>query len=78
MIKGQTPEEAALVHDDNNQNHYNEDTTYEYKRTQPGKDEDYNIDKDDDDNNAEEKESLTDKIKDKFTSNNDNEDNKKS
>ncbi|MBI5973752.1 membrane protein [Staphylococcus caledonicus] len=78
VIKGQTPEEAALVHDDNNQNHYNEDTTYEYKRTQPGKDEDYNIDKDDDDNNAEEKESLTDKIKDKFTSNNDNEDNKKS
>ncbi|MCE5098028.1 YihY/virulence factor BrkB family protein [Staphylococcus devriesei] len=78
VIKGETPEEAALVHDDNNQNHYNEDTTYEYKRTQPGKDENYNIDKDDDDDNVEEKESLTDKIKDKFTSNSDNEDNKKS
>ncbi|MEJ7493370.1 YihY/virulence factor BrkB family protein, partial [Staphylococcus lugdunensis] len=30
VIKGHTPEEAALHHDDNNQNHYNEDTTYEY------------------------------------------------
>ena len=30
VIKGHTPEEAALLHDDNNQNHYNEDTTYEY------------------------------------------------
>ena len=28
--KGKTPEEAALEHDDNNKNHYNENTRYEY------------------------------------------------
>ena len=33
VIKGKTPEEAALEHDDNNQNHYNENTTYEYTMT---------------------------------------------
>ena len=38
-----------LDHDDNNQNHYNEDTTYEYKHTATGKDEDYKVDKDPED-----------------------------
>ena len=47
VIKGETPEEAALKHDDNNQNHYNEDTTYEYNDNRElGSQEDYNIDKD--------------------------------
>lgn len=74
VIKGQTPEEAALDHDDNNQNHFNEDTTYEYKHTATGKDEDYKVDKDPKDK-QEEDASLTEKIKDKFTNNDD--DNKK-
>ncbi|PTE48485.1 hypothetical protein BUY60_06185 [Staphylococcus epidermidis] len=30
VIAGHTPEEAAIKHDDNNENHYNENTTYEY------------------------------------------------
>ena len=74
VINGQTPEEAALDHDDNNQNHYNEDTTYEYKHTATGKDEDYKVDKDPEDKHEEDA-SLTEKIKDKFTNNDD--DNKK-
>ena len=53
VINGQTPEEAALDHDDNNQNHYNEDTTYEYKHTATGKDEDYKVDKDPEDKHEE-------------------------
>ena len=31
VIAGHTPEEAAIKHEDNNENHYNENTTYEYK-----------------------------------------------
>ena len=59
-----------LDHDDNNQNHYNEDTTYEYKHTATGKDEDYKVDKDPEDKHEEDA-SLTEKIKDKFTNNDD-------
>ena len=73
VINGQTPEEA-LDHDDNNQNHYNEDTTYEYKHT-TGKDEDYKVDKDPEDKHEEDA-SLTEKIKDKFTNNDDDNKNK--
>ncbi|PNZ70818.1 YihY/virulence factor BrkB family protein [Staphylococcus croceilyticus] len=75
VIKGLSPEEAALKHDDNNQNHYNEDTTYQYKQTPAGRDEDYKVDKDPD-NKKDEKESITDKIKDKFS--HDDDDDKKS
>ena len=75
VINGQTPEEAALDHDDNNQNHYNEDTTYEYKHTATGKDEDYKVDKDPEDKHEEDA-SLTEKIKDKFTNNDDDNKNK--
>lgn len=76
VINGQTPEEAALDHDDNNQNHYNEDTTYEYKHTKfTGKDEDYKVDKDPEDKHEEDA-SLTEKIKDKFTNNDDDNKNK--
>lgn len=37
VIKGSTPEEAALKHDDNNENHYNENTKYEYDSTASSK-----------------------------------------
>lgn len=75
VIKGLSPEEAALKHDDNNQNHYNEDTTYQYKQTPAGRDEDYKVDKDPD-NKKDEKESITDKIKDKFSHDDDDNKNK--
>ena len=67
VIKGHTPEEAALLHDDNNQNHYNEDTTYEYNNDTPqNKDENYNIDQNADNEKPEDQETLKDKIVDKF------------
>ena len=65
--QGHTPEEAALLHDDNNQNHYNEDTTYEYNNDTPqNKDENYNIDQNADNEKPEDQETLKDKIVDKF------------
>ncbi|QNQ44928.1 YihY/virulence factor BrkB family protein [Staphylococcus warneri] len=74
VIKGETPEEAALKHDDNNQNHYNEDTTYEYNdHREIGKDEDYNIDKDANDKYQEDQSTMKDKIVNKIK-NNDSED----
>ena len=74
VIKGETPEEAALKHDDNNQNHYNEDTTYEYNdHREIGKDEDYNIDKDANDKYQEDQSTMKDKIVNK-NKNNDSED----
>ena len=75
VIKGHTPEEAALLHDDNNQNHYNEDTTYEYNNDTPqNKDENYNIDQNADNEKPEDQETLKDKIVDKFKNNHDNDD----
>ena len=61
---------------DNNQNHFTlmNDTTYEYNIQLLAKDEDYKVDKDPKDK-QEEDASLTEKIKDKFTNNDD--DNKK-
>lgn len=70
VIKGETPEEAALKHDDNNQNHYNEDTTYEYNDNRElGSQEDYNIDKDAKDKYPEDQSTIKDKIVDKFKNN---------
>lgn len=78
VIKGETPEEAALKHDDNNQNHYNEDTTYEYNDNRElGSQEDYNIDKDVKDKYQEDQSTIKDKIVDKFK-NNDSEEDKNS
>lgn len=78
VIKGETPEEAALKHDDNNQNHYNEDTTYEYNDNRElGSQEDYNIDKDAKDKYQEYQSTIKDKIVDKFK-NNDSEEDKNS
>lgn len=78
VIKGETPEEAALKHDDNNQNHYNEDTTYEYNDNRElGSQEDYNIDKDAKDKYQEDQSTIKDKIVDKFK-NNDSEEDKNS
>lgn len=70
VIKGHTPEEAALHHDDNNQNHYNEDTTYEYNNEPTHhKDENYNVDKNPDNEHPEDQETIKDKIIDKFKNN---------
>lgn len=78
VIKGETPEEAALKHDDNNQNHYNEDTTYEYNDNRElGSQEDYNIDKDAKDKYQDDQSTIKDKIVDKFK-NNDSEEDKNS
>lgn len=78
VIKSETPEEAALKHDDNNQNHYNEDTTYEYNDNRElGSQEDYNIDKDAKDKYQEDQSTIKDKIVDKFK-NNDSEEDKNS
>ncbi|MFU0769167.1 YihY/virulence factor BrkB family protein [Staphylococcus pasteuri] len=78
VIKGETPEEAALKHNDNNQNHYNEDTTYEYNDNRElGSQEDYNIDKDAKDKYQEDQSTIKDKIVDKFK-NNDSEEDKNS
>lgn len=63
-----------MKHDDNNQNHYNEDTTYEYNdHREIGKDEDYNIDKDANDKYQEDQSTMKDKIVNKIK-NNDSED----
>lgn len=73
VIKGHTPEEAALHHDDNNQNHYNEDTTYEYNNNTPvNKDENYDVDKNPNNEQPEDHETFKDKIVDKFKKDNDN------
>lgn len=70
VIKGKTPEEAALEHDDNNQNHYNENTTYEYNGSSTNNENhQYTVDKDADNLEPEEKESFKDVIVDKFKSN---------
>ncbi|AMG62613.1 YihY/virulence factor BrkB family protein [Staphylococcus lugdunensis] len=73
VIKGKTPEEAALEHDDNNQNHYNENTTYEYNdETSTAKETNYEVDKNAEALEDEDKESIKDVIIDKFTSNDKN------
>lgn len=72
VIKSKTPEEAALEHDDNNQNHFNEDTKYEYD----AQDSNYNVDKNSSSEYPEEDhQTVTEKIKDTFT--NDKDKNKK-
>ena len=73
VIKGKTPEEAALEHDDNNQNHYNENTTYEYNdETSTAEETNYEVDKNAEALEDEDKESIKDVIIDKFTSNDKN------
>ena len=66
VIKGSTPEEAALKHDDNNENHYNENTKYEYDSTASSKyEKNYDVDPTPNDKHSEQ-DSFVDKIKDKF------------
>lgn len=67
VIKGKTPEEAALQHDDNNQNHYNEDTKYQYNYETGNKDDKkYNVDKHPDDEYPEDDKNIAEKLVDKF------------
>lgn len=70
VIKGFTPEEAALKHDDNNENHYNENTKYEYDSTASSKyEKNYDVDPTPNDKHSEQ-DSFVDKIKDKFDKDN--------
>ncbi|EHJ07544.1 YihY/virulence factor BrkB family protein [Staphylococcus simiae] len=67
VIKGKTPEEAALQHDDNNQNHYNEDTKYQYNNDASNThDTKYHIDKHPEEEYPEDDKNIAKKIVDKF------------
>ncbi|MBO1199481.1 YihY/virulence factor BrkB family protein [Staphylococcus simiae] len=67
VIKGKTPEEAALQHDDNNQNHYNEDTKYQYNNDANNThNKEYHIDKHPDDEYPEDDKNIAEKVIDKF------------
>ncbi|MBE5661171.1 YihY/virulence factor BrkB family protein [Staphylococcus sp. SS21] len=67
VIKGKTPEEAALEHDDNNKNHYNENTRYEYdEETNTPNQKTYHVDEYPEDTYPEDNKNLKDKIVDKL------------
>ena len=67
VINGHTPEEAAIQHDDHNQNHYNEDLTYEYNNNAPtGQNENYYIDEKANQRHSEDSKPIKDKIVHKF------------
>ncbi|HCY7618054.1 TPA: YihY/virulence factor BrkB family protein [Staphylococcus aureus] len=67
VIKGKTPEEAALEHDDNNKNHYNENTRYEYdENTNATHQRTYHVDEHPSDTYPEDDKSIKDKIVDKL------------
>ncbi|MDT2977238.1 YihY/virulence factor BrkB family protein [Staphylococcus argenteus] len=67
VIKGKTPEEAALEHDDNNKNHYNENTRYEYdEETNTPNQKTYHVDEHPEDTYPEDNKNLKDKIVDKL------------
>ncbi|HCZ6538663.1 TPA: YihY/virulence factor BrkB family protein, partial [Staphylococcus aureus] len=67
VIKGKTPEEAALEHDDNNKNHYNENTRYEYDEgTNATHQRTYHVDEHPSDTYPEDDKNIKDKIVDKL------------
>ena len=67
VIKGKTPEEAALEHDDNNKNHYNENTRYEYDEDSNATHQrTYHVDEHPSDTYPEDDKNIKDKIVDKL------------